>query len=173
MKWWPVAVLSLFLAACSSFGTTQDRWSDRYEAQWKIFESMQKIRHDRMDYLMRLLENVSGETRGVLMALMVMDMGDDFRDYADVLAAVTPPDRTAGEILAQGVADVLPFAAFGASVGWMNSAWARHASSGPTVPTTDNRVSYHSGGDMGFGSWNPSTVTTTTTSIPSSVPGGP
>ena len=168
-KWWPVAVLSLFLAACSSFGTTRDRWTDRYQAQENIFKHIHQIKQERLEFLTRLLGSLEGESRGFLIAMIAMD--GDYRDYADVLAAVTPPARTSGEILAQGVADVLPFAVFGASMGWVTNEWAHAADRGPPAPMTDNRVSYHSGGDMGFSSWNPSTVTTTTSTLP--VPGGP
>lgn len=162
-NWLTVAAVSILLTSCGSFGTTQDRWTDRYEAQTSIMESIRQMRHARLEHIMQLIDSVHGETRGMLMALVAMDVGADYRDYADVLAAITPPDRTSGEILAQGVADVLPLAVIGASMGWMSTEWARQAR-GPSVPTTDNRVSYSSGGDMGFGSWNPSTVTTTTTS---------
>lgn len=154
----------LFFAGCSSFGTTKDRWTDRYETQAKIMDAVSQMHHERLEYLTALLANLDGESRGMLIALIAMNSGTDYRDYADVLAAVTPPDRTSGEIIAQGVSDVLPLAASLGAIGWMTNTWSDNSVNGG--PMTDNRVSYKSGGDMGFGSWNPSTVTTTTTPTP-------
>ena len=151
--------LVLLLTGCSSFGTTKDRWTDRYEAQWKIVEQLQQIQKERIKFLTKVIGTLDGEARGFLIAMIALD--NRYTDYADVIAAVTPPGRTSSEILAQGVSDALPFAIFGATVGWMTNEWAR-SSKGPATPLTDNRVSYSSGGDMGFGSWNPSTTTTTT-----------
>jgi hypothetical protein len=128
----------------------------------------------KSDYLIKLLDLdiLDKQTQGFLIAILLLD--DNYRDYADVLAAISPPGKTAGEILATGVADVLPFAVFGATVGWINHDSMR-AMHGDGLPTYDNRVSYRSGGDMGFGSWNPTTTTTTTTSTapPFVVPAGP
>lgn len=167
MKSTVCVVLIVLLMGCSSFGTTKDRWSDRYEAQWKIVEFLQNMQNERIKFLTQMVSTLDGEARGFLIAMIAMS--GDYRDYADVLSTITPPDKTSGEILATGIAEALPFAIFGATVGWMNNEWAR-SNRGPTTPLTDNRVSYHAGGDMGFGSWNPVTTTTTTSSFAPVVP---
>lgn len=159
MRWLPVVLLLVPLAACSSFGTTQDRWTDRYRAQEEAMKSIKEMRQAQLSAVLDAMAGLKGESRGIMLALLAT--GFDYRDYADVLAAITPPDPTSGEIISKGVANVLPMAVMGATMGWMSGSWASKAGNETTVGT-DARRSYSSGGDMGFKSWNPATTTTTT-----------
>ena len=168
MKWLLVVVLLASPMACSSFGTTQDRWTDRYKAQESAMESIKEMRQVQLSAVLEAMSGLKGESRGIMLALLAT--GFDYRDYADVLAAITPPDPTSGEIISKGVANVLPMVVMGATMGWMSGSWAGKAGNETTVGT-DARRSYSSGRDMGFKSWNPATTTTTTYPTPVIAPG--